>query len=343
MSKRGAVALAVASALVVLCARARGEEASSTLSPPPLTLTLTPEAGGGQWKLRVENTGDVPVRIAADPRLLVLDLTPAAGKVARCALPDDTRPATDEGRELVIPSKRSWTTRIDPLFYCFGARERAMLVSGTTVKAQLGWPVATTKKPAAPKPPFIAEPVGAAIGRIGSAKALEGAPFTLTENATGAPGAVSASTSLSLKLPESQDAARGTEISSTVTLANDGDHPVTLLFRPEMLRLSVAGPAGSFACGATRAVAAPIRELYSTINVKTKASVSVLLDAVCPAGTFDSVGIYRITPILDTTGASARAIGLKTWDGTIEGREPMLLRVRSPRRTAPPPARPALD
>jgi hypothetical protein len=371
-----ASSLAVVAIATTTSTRASAEETDSTLLSPPLALSVTPGSGGGPWKLRIENTGDVPVRIAADPRLLVLEVTPPAGfagddakrakgaklgrpvkpgedaKPVRCALPDDARPTNDEGRELVVPGKRSWSATFDPLLYCFGARERAMLVSGATVKARFGWPAPPPKasarptaKPALAVPPFVASPVGAAVGHVAPAKALEAAPFTLAENAMAPPSLPPApgSAALSVTMPDALDVARGSEISSVVTITNESDRPLTLLFRSDMVRFNVAGPAGSVTCGSQRVVGSPIRELYSTLPVKGRASTSVLLSAVCPADTFDAAGIYRVTAVVDTSGASGRNIGLRTWDGTATASTPMLLRVRSPRRPPTSSSRPALD
>jgi hypothetical protein len=367
-----ATALAVASLCCAFFVAPSGhadEGAASTLSPPPLSLTVTPGTGGGPWKLRIENTGEVPVRIAADPRLLVLEVTPPAGTVldvtpvrvapkkpagpvtVRCALPDDARPSTDEGRDLVVPGKRSWSAIIDPLFYCFGSRERRALVTGATVKARFGWPAPVTKtpankKPAAPAPPFAAAPVGAAVAPV---KELEGASFTLTET-LGAPATAPLPPDpggpgravLVVSMPEARDVSRGVEIETTVTVVNEGDKAALLLFRPETIRFSVSGPQGSYACGTAALVSSPIRELYSTIGVKGRASMSLLLTAKCPVDTFDEPGIFRVTAILDTSNASARSIGLKTWDGDATARTPMLLRVRASRRPSAT-TRPALD
>ncbi len=358
---------------------ARAEEAApSTLSAPPLTLSVTPGTGGAPWKVRIENTGEVPVRIAADPRLLVLEVTAPAGTIeeaaaqkragarhkpaepvtVRCMLPGDARPPTDEGHDLVVPSKRAWSTSIDPLLYCFGPRERGSLVAGATVKAHFGWPapLATTsareraRKKAAPPGPFVAAPVGAAIGKIAPAMDLEGAAFTLGETVPGATPTPAAAESnipgrptLSVSMASAMDVARGIEIGATVTVVNDGDKAAILLFRGETVRFSVSGRQGSVACGTTRYIDSPIRELYSTIAPKARASVTLLLTATCPSDTFDEPGIYRVTAILDTSGASARAIGVKTWDGETTARAAMLLRVRAPRRPDTPTARPILD
>jgi hypothetical protein len=376
VTTRGSLSLGtliLASSLVVVTATtgARAEE-SEALPPPPLSLSVTPGTGGGPWKLRIENTGDVPVRLAADARLLVLEVTPPPGfvdpaaakakakakakqsepSVIRCVLPDDARPQVDEGRELVVPGKRSWSATFDPALYCFGARERAALASGAVVKARFGWlappPKAGAKPPAkvAPlAPPFVAAPVGAAVGKVSSVKALEAAPFTLADNVASPPAlpAPAGTETFTVTMADTLDVARGSEISSVVTIANQTDKPVTLLFRGEVLRFNVAGPAGSVACGSQRVIGSPLRELYSTVGVKGRASTSVLLTAVCPSDTFDQSGIYRVTPVLDTSGASGRAVGLKTFDGTITGSAPLLLRVRSPRRPPTSSTRPALD
>ena len=144
-------------------------------------------------------------------------------------------------------------------------------------------------------------------------------------------------------MPETMDVARGFEIAATVTVVNEGDKAAALLFRPETLRFAVSGPQGSVACGTTRYIESPIRELYSTIAPKGRASLTLLLTSRCQFDTFDEPGIYRVTAVLDTSGASARTIGLKTWDGEATARSPMLLRIRTPRRPRTSSTRPVLD
>jgi hypothetical protein len=105
----------------------------------------------------------------------------------------------------------------------------------------------------------------------------------------------------------------------------------------------VSGPLGTSTCGTSAFVGSPIRELYSTIGPKGRASMSLLITAKCPADTFDEPGIFRVTAILDTSNASARTIGLKTWDGEATAKVPMLLRVRAQRRPGTSATRPTLD
>lgn len=352
--RRAALSL---SFVLLFAARAEAADPPSSLPSPPLVLTVTPGTAGGPWTMRVENTGDVPVRIAAEPRLLALELSAASGdaktggkaRPLRCALPEDARPSTDEGKELVVPGKRSWSAKFDPVFYCFGARERAALAAGTAIVAHFGW--APPSKNRAEGPPFVAAPVGAAIGKVASVKELTSAPFTLSEGLAQQPTTDSSSagkdgddkeTSLSLSVPESFDVLRGVDVTTTITITNSGDRKAILLFRPATIGLSVSGPQGSVRCGATPRIASPIPELFTTLPPKGRSQITVLVGAMCPADTFDEAGVYRITPRLDTTNASGRALGLKTFDGEVVGRTPMLLRVRNPRRHAAS-ARPKLD
>jgi hypothetical protein len=344
---------------------ASAADTATTERNAQVSLKITPGAGGGPWRMQIENTGEGPVRIPADARLLLLELTPPATapeeaakrKKAtpttppRCILPDDVRPTTDEGRDLVIPSKRSWSTTFDPLFYCFGARERAALASGTSVRASFGWPApaprpgARPAKTTAPSAPFAVTPVGASIGKVASAKALTADAFVLSEavNVTKASSSTdeAAPSSVTLSVAEALDAARGIELGATVTLTNGGDRPITLLYRPDMLLFTVSGPAGTVSCGTPR-VSIPIRELLSTVAPKGKLDTSVLFTTTCPPGTFNDPGIYRVLPRLDTTSTSGRSMGIKTWEGTALAKAPLLVRVRSPRSAALPP-RPTLD
>lgn len=338
-------ALLVAIALAAPKAVPKADPVPS-LPAPPLTLTVAPGSGGAAWTLRVENTGEGPIRIAADPALLSLEVTPPNGKPITCKLPEDARPQTDEGQELVVPAKRSWSAAFDPMFYCFSAKERDALVAGASVVARLGWPTRAKLKNAAsaPSAPYVAAPVGAAVGKVGSAKEIASAPFSLGETyvVLPAPAPADATSAIALTVPDTIDVARGGEIPITVTATNETDRALTLLFRPETLSFRVTGAGGSVACGAARAIGSPIRELYSTLGAKAKTAMTVLVSTFCPSDTFDDPGVYRIYPKLDTTGASGRGIGLRTWDDTTEGRMPTLLRVRGRRQTSERP-RPTLD
>ncbi|MBX3226682.1 MAG: hypothetical protein KIT84_39325 [Labilithrix sp.] len=353
----------IAIALATTASDGAFAEEPATPAAPAVKLEVTPTASG-PWTMKITNGGEGPVRLAADPRLLSFELVPPGGGAIeldkpkkgapagpiRCALPDESRPSTDEGRELVVPGKRSWSATFDPFFYCFGARERAALVKDAQVKARFGWrPVATKgKTAAAPSPPFALSPVGASVGKIDPVKELEADPVTLPDTISIAPkpaGSEPATPppSVYLTVPETMDAAKGDDLTTTVSLVNETDRPIALLFRPDMVTFAVSGPGGSVACGAPRTIGSPIRELFVTVGVKGKTSLSILFTATCPSGTFDLPGLYRITPKLDTTNASGRSINIKSWDDVATAKAPLLLRVRQPKRPTLTGPRPALD
>lgn len=123
----------------------------------PVRVSVIAPSADPPWTLRIENTGDEPVRIAADIRLLQLTLEGAekGARATRCELPRALRPARfPEARALVLQPGELWQERFDPRLYCFG--ESADRLRGATlVRASFGW-----KKPwrgAKPTEPFVAQ------------------------------------------------------------------------------------------------------------------------------------------------------------------------------------------
>lgn len=371
----GTALFACALAFVANDAAADSDAEATILAAPPLTFGVSPSSDDGEtWKLKIENTGDVPVRLVADPSLLVLELSPPSTSAKRaaeivCALPADARASNDSSAVLVVQPRRSWSIAFDPTFYCFGKRERAALVKGTIVKPRFGWlPAKTTKAQAAKAQgaPFVAGPTSDGAGRMAQAKTLEGRPFVLGETESSesrtkadapkdagakptdvaAPEGPTSKPSeptrapLSLTLPATLDASFGKDLSTTVTLANDGDASVTTFFRSTAIGFRVQGPGGTTTvCGATRTVASPIRELFTTLKPRGRTALSVLFTTVCPPDAFARPGIYRVFSVLDTTQASGRSIGVRSWDGKVESATPLVVRVRGTKdpSSIPPP------
>ena len=148
--------------------------AATPLPAPKAALTVS-TVSAKRWTMRVENTGDVPVRIVADPYLLSLEImVPAGGDgsskkaakahTVRCSLPADMRPSSDTSRGLVLPPGTAYSESFDPRMYCFGARESAGLVRGARVIAHYGFsaPHGAKTKGAALPPPFVVSPIASA-------------------------------------------------------------------------------------------------------------------------------------------------------------------------------------
>ena len=329
--------------------------------PPPASVSLTIEAPAPQspWKMRVENTGAVPLRIVADARLLSFEITPlGAKKAVRCVLPADMRPHGDLDRALVVPAKRSYSETFDPRLYCFGHAEAEALVAGAKVVAHLGFDGARAAKPVAP---FEVSPIEGVDPVVAPAKEIASSPVSLPAGDSPSASASSSSSAssippsatpqvdesafppkLTLSVPERVNAYRPRELTIAVTVHNAGARAVTLIVRPETIGFDVIAPNGTVRCKWPMNIGGTVREAYTTLHAKARATVSVLLPALCPGNTFDHDGLYVVRPRLDTRGGAAAALGLKAFDGEVIGTTTTLLRIHHG-KNPPKPQRPALD
>jgi hypothetical protein len=295
--------------------------------------------------MRVENTGEVPLRLVADARLLALEVrAPGAARSVRCVLPDDMRSFDPDDRALFLPAHKSYSQSFDPRLYCFGAREAAALVPDAKVIASLGWHTGNKA--------FVVEPIGGGSPPAAAAREIVAAEWTIP------PAAAPSSTpkppppppddlnapKLVVSAPERVDAASGEEIEISVTVRNAGTRRVYFMLHPETLAFDVEGAHAATHCTSGRGLVA-IRELFTALGPGEKASLPVLVTTLCPPHTFDEPGLYAVRPSLDTTQASGNSIGLRTFDGRVEAATPLLLRVRHERRSSTPalPNRPSLD
>jgi hypothetical protein len=298
------------------------------------------------------------------------------GRPLRCTLPEDTRPTPAQLGELVLDPSESWSTSFDPVFFCFGTETRGALVPGTEVRAFLGWmppPVPARMRSKTPKtlslePPFILVPGAGQPSEFLSLKWIESATFVIPDEAPVRKAAEPAATdeeadsepahaaeadsanaaedseppeeppsTVSLSTPATLDLARGREVETTVTLHNDGEHPIAVWFRPDMIQVDVSSPSGTLVCATTEAARTPISELVIDVPSKGSTSTSVLLTALCPVGAFDAPGIYRIFPRLDTTKIPNGPTSLSLWRGVAKSKAPLLVRVRLPRQASVDP------
>jgi hypothetical protein len=354
---RRAVVLVSASLVVSVSHGARADAPASPapqLPPAPIALSVTP-AEGGSWKVRVDNSGDAPVRLAADVALVWLEIESPPGTAkkgarapatVRCSLPASSRPDNDDDSALVVPGKRSWSATFDPRLLCFGAKERAALAPGAKVTAHLGFPSGkATRPPRPPMSPFAVTPVGAAFGKWSPAKELVAPPVTLMESTLPPEPSPSKVTTdepkLELGITPFTDSQRGRAINVRLTLTSRASRNVTLLYRTTTVAFDVDGPKGHVECDRPAKGGTPIRELYTRLPAGGRAAIDVLLDVKCPADTFTAPGIYRVKPILDTREADGFEAGLSTFNGEVTGGEG-ILRVREWQRESAR-ERPSLD
>ena len=329
-------------------ARARPPE-TPPLPAPELHLTLEMPSPDGPWTMRLENAGAVPLHVLADARLLAFEITAPeseddddpkprkahAPRPVRCELPPDMRPREYDERALVIPGGRSYVEKLDPRLFCFGAREASALVAGAKVEAHL---VGSRESPAI-------EPIEEVEPKVASLTDLAGVPTTIAPPAPPPPPKdVGAPQPLTVKTPAFADFRRGWEAEVETTITNASRQPVALLFRPETVGFDVTGPSGvgvtdpspTVRCTWPGPTPPPIMETYSHLAPKQKASITVLLSALCPENTLLRPGLYVVRARLDTRRASGASVGVRTFTGEVLAAEAIRVRVRE--STAPPTA-----
>jgi hypothetical protein len=317
---------------------------------PNVTLTLDAPSRG-MWKMRVENAGDVPVRLTADARLLSLDVTlPNAKKPMHCALPADMRPTNDVDRALVLPPKRSYSEIVDPRLYCFGTSD-ALLTDGAKVIAHLGFRPLGAKAPAKLAPPFAVSPFDGVEPAVAPLDELVAEPVTLVAAEPATPAAPPSPpkagddpfpVKLALGVPKHVEASDTLDLTVTVTVTNQGSRPVTLLLRPETIGFDVIGPSGATRCSWPGAPGGAVREAFTTLAPKAKQSTSVLIGAVCPSEAFNEGGLFLVRPRLDTRAIDSDRIGVRSFSGEVIGATTTLMRIHHGRRPVRV-ARPRLD
>lgn len=153
-----------------------------------MKLTVEATSPDPPWIMRIENTGDVPIRIPADARLLRFEMKPTAmpgdpkhkNLAARpCKPPAAMVPSRfPEKRALYLRPGEVYEEQIDPRLYCFGESSTDLLRPGTVMVPHFGFGEEPRWGDA--KEPFMAQSTDD-VDPYRPLKAIVGAPFTLPE------------------------------------------------------------------------------------------------------------------------------------------------------------------
>ena len=328
--------------------RAPGPPAAApvpTAPVPDVRLALEAPTPQGPWTMRVTNHGEVPVRLAADARLLILEVTPRGeARPTRCELPADMRPGDDLDRGLVLPPGRSYAEPFEPRLYCFGERALQRLTAQAIVVARLGWASSTggegrqAVSPIDGVEPLVAPLPSIASPPIALPDELSAEPAPQTPSAGIAQGA-----RLRISGAAAVDAETVTSAAVTVTLHNDGSRPVRVRFAPETLAFDLTSQSGTEHCPWPTPVGAATRELFDTLPAHGDASLQVMLGDYCGARGFERPGLLVVRPEIDTRHASGADLGLQTFDGEVIATTPTAVRLHRGSGKPSPPERPHLE
>jgi hypothetical protein len=332
---------------------------------PPARVALRIEAPdvAGPWKLVVTNDGDVPLRVAADGRLLSLEIEapddastedpygkPTVKKKPPppvvCRLPPELRPSsiTDERAIMLRPGTR-YEEVVSPAFYCFGPADAKALVPGARVTAKLGFPEVKGAAAKVPRAPFVAEPAVtspsvAPVKEIVADRFVVAAappvssPASAGQESTDDPNAAR----LELSAPARVDSHDEKTVTTTLTLKNVGGREARLHVRRDNLLFDIDGPDGSSHCGLASSRRATPRDLVDSLAPGASRSIEVWIGEMCPNYVFDRPGLYRVRAGLAFPSAPA-GDGNKAWTRTVITKEPVLVRIRQgrlPFYTSPP-------
>jgi len=336
----------------------KGDDAPP-LPPAQIVLRIDAPDAGGPWKMVVTNKGDVPVRFAADGRLLSFEVpkpedpygTKKKLKISPplvCKLPAELRPTgVVEDRAVMLGPGARYEEVISPALYCFGDALAKALVPGATVVAKLGFapPARPPKKDALPPPPFIAEPA-TPRPNVAPLKQIVSEPFVLpaaanfsTAPADAAPPSDDPnSPRIELTGPTRVDTANELTVGMTLSVKNVGGRPTAVHTRRDHLMFEIDGPGGSAHCGAPAERRNVPADAFVPLAPGAARSIDVWVGEMCADMVFDRPGLYRVRPSI-AFPATAASSTIKVWSDTVTAKEPVLVRVkqgRLPFYTTPP-------
>ena len=361
--------------LVLAAAVANAAPEPPPLPPAHVTLQIdVPGEDDGPWKMIVTNEGDVPVRLAADGRLLSFEILPPEGSTAPaetnagakgnerkakpaepvvCKLPPQLRPVgvVDDRAVILAPATR-YVEIVNPNLYCFELKTAHALTAGATVTAKLGFPppAARGAKKAPLDPPFIVEPA-TRDAQVSAVKELATAPFTLSHAAgpsddkvrseLPAPGGDERAPLLELSAPSRIDSDSELTVGVGFAVKNLGERPTMVHIRRDNLLFDIDGPDGPSHCGTSASHRRVPQENYSSLRPGATQSLDVWVGEMCPDIVFDRPGLYRVWPTLTFPNATGTP-AVQGWTTPLRTREPILVRIlrgRLPFYAVPPVAR----
>ncbi len=327
----------------------RGAEA--TENPLGLALVVSQSGADLPWTLLVANPTERAVRLVADVRLLELEVqkpsppqtTPTAKvqtpKLEKCQLPESERPkSADDELTVELAAGAMAVYRFDPRLVC----DESLLVPGAVVTPRFGWAPKTKtvwkggKKEEVLLPqqePFVAklEVQGSAEGPE-PLKQLTGPSFSLDDSYAEPPEQDDATTDegpppfrIAVRPLGSANDVRNETV--TVEIKNPASVGRYLFVRRELITYEIVGPAGSSTCSVYPDQRAPARQSFEYFGPGRTLNLVSRLPEMCPPGTFDTTGIYRVHARLDAT-ERGDDYKLNAFVGVVASKKPGILRMR---------------
>ncbi|MFO0607922.1 MAG: hypothetical protein U0324_32460 [Polyangiales bacterium] len=265
--------------------------------PSPVAFTVEPVAGTARWRWTLRNVTDHPVEVAADRRLVWLEVPPPAplpgarrrrpARAPRCV--HDARPATPDRavRTVLAPGQR-YSELVDLRDTC-RLRVPAALVEGASAVAHYGFA------------PLPARGVSLARWRARTV-VFDEIPYpvndltaAVTVPAMAPPPSPPAPVPAGLRV-EARDAqaAYGEALVATVALRNPGRRPLRTYYRTTQFGFELETPSGrAVRCDLLARDANAFREFFVRLGAGGRRGARLVVADFCPAGALDEAGLYQ--------------------------------------------------
>jgi hypothetical protein len=339
------------------------------LPAPQVTLDVELPAQGTLATMRLKNTGEAPLRVVTDARLLRITVPapkpegplPRGKKpetTVQCAVPAQDRPKGDGEAKVLGPGK-TYVQRFDLRTLCFSEQATRALAAATRISAAYGFEGKGLEAPFAVGPvdptdaeskPAIAnaKEVRMAERDLGAHTSLEPAKAPTSAPGTAAdPRADDASAPapprLSLAATPRIDTNDELSASLSVTLKNESSRGVALAFRTTALVVDVLSPSGQRSTCSVPGLTSLGRDLVPVVGAGRASSLAVVIGRFCPAGTFDERGVYTLTSRIDTRKTTVTAPFPGLFSGVVVATAPTLLRMRAGAPPRTPELRPVIE
>jgi hypothetical protein len=311
------------------------------------------------WVLQIDNRGDTPVELIADPRLLWFEVQTSAAKVpVTCRLPKPLWPefAARDAR-LVVPPGQGFRRSFDPRFYCFAPVAQTLLVPNARVVPHFGWPQRTrtvwkggkrTEETVLPdEPPFVAtaaqvnpetgEPITSEPSPsepVHGTKQLVGPSLLLSPaySAWSEPAVTPDDGPLVLDVIDGMDAEDERAVTIAVSLHNRSKRTVPIYLRAELMRYDVTGPEGSFACTSGQIPGPSDASSFSSMTPGRTIRLVERLIEVCPRSVFSRPGLYEVRASYQVPW-SGQDLGIDGFAGELRSARSAFIRVRDGERS----------
>lgn len=282
----------------------------------PVALEVAATEVPGRLRYTLRNTGDAPVEVVADRRLLSFVATaPLSGAprgraraLARCA--HDQRPPLNEfSPRITLEPGQRYSEAFDVADLC-AARMPAL--GPEPLEFHYGF--APPRRGAASHArSVVTDERPETFAELTTTVPSTTVTTTAAGEAVGRPGAL-----LALEM-RGAGAASPAGLRATVTVRNPSVQAVWTMLRPTQFSFVVTTPAGrDIACEAVTRQPSPLRDLFVRLPGRARRSVTLLPSLYCPATAFQAAGVYRVRARFESR-ASGEAFGFqRVFTGVVE-------------------------